>query len=143
MASSSLISAAKVVCYVNGLPYAQVTSFQWSVTPQRKAIYGLDSGEPYELAPVTTKVTGSMAVLRTQKDGGLEGAGITAPLEELTREKYFSLTLVERTTNTILFRADQCSVQSQAWTVSPKSLVSGTVSFEAINWSNEAIKPQR
>ena len=143
MTTSSLISSAKIVCYVNGGVYGKATSFQWSVGTTKRPIMGLDSGEPYEFAPGPTKVTGQVGVLRLSKDGGLEGAGITVPLEELTREKYFSLTLVDRSNNTIIFRAEKCTVQSQSWTVTPRSFVIGSFDFEAINWANESTNPQR
>lgn len=136
MARQTLQTAASVVCYINGKPYGLVTTFQWSSQTARKAIYGLDSTTPYELAPTVSKVTGSLGLIRQVGDSGIEGAGIAAPVPLLPREKYFTIALIDRTTDTIIFRADYCSVTNQTWTASARALVSGSISFEALDWAN-------
>lgn len=143
MASSNLITAPKVVVYVNGLPFGQATSFSWNSSTAKQPIYGLDSGEPYEFAPGITKVGGTIGIIRTILDGGTEGLGITTTFDQLPREKYFSLALVEKTSNTMLFRADKCTVQSQSWQIAVKGFLTGSVTFEAFDWKNEATDGSR
>jgi hypothetical protein len=138
VSKSRLITAAKVVLYINGKPYALVTSFAWTSQTPKKAIYGLDSGEPYELAPGQTKCQGQIGLLRAVGEGGLEGIGVTPFFHDLPREKYFTLALVERGTDTQIFRADRCSIMSQAWNIPAKGMVTGTMTFEAMDWNNEA-----
>jgi hypothetical protein len=138
MARSRLLTAAKLVLYVNGKPYSLATHLRWDSGTPKKSIYALDSGEPYELAPTTTKVSGSIGLLRLIGDGGLEGAGITPNFESLVREKYFTMALIERSTNTEIFRANRCSVVNQSWDVPSKSIVTGTFVFEALDWNNES-----
>jgi hypothetical protein len=136
---SRLLSGAKVILYINGNPYAAVVSFKWDSTTGRKAIYGLDSGEPYELAPTTNKIVGTMMLLRTIGDGAAEGAGLVAQFADVPREKYFSLSLIERSTDTQIFRADRCSVLNQSWDVPSKGLAMGSLNFEALSWNNESV----
>lgn len=138
MARSRLLTSAQVLVYINGKPFAWATSFRWESATPRKAIYGLDSGEPYELAPTTTKVHGSVGLLRLSASGGLEGAGVVAQYHDIPREKYFTLTLVDRTTDTIIFTAGHCAVQSQSWDIPAKGRVTGSMTFEALDWNNEA-----
>lgn len=138
MSRSPLATSAQVVLYVNGRSYAQVTGFNWSSVTPPKAIYGLDSGEPYELAPTITKVTGTVGLLRMVGDGGLEGAGIAPHLPDLPRGRYFSLALIHRGTDITIFRSDRCWVVSQSWDVPSKGRVSGSMTFEGFDWSNEA-----
>lgn len=138
MARSRLITTAQVVLYVNGNPHSQVTDFRWDSSTPPKAIYGLDSGEPYELAPGVTKVNGNIGLLRVLGDGGLEGLGAIPQLHELPRGKYFALALIERTSDTQIFRADRCWVVAQSWSVPTKGRITGSASFEALDWSNEA-----
>lgn len=129
--------AASVICYVNGRALGTVSSFSFqSVTP-RKAIRGIDSNIPYELAPTTSAITGTLELYRMDADGGIEGYLFTAPFDELPTEKYFSLQLINTKTDTVLFQADYCSVESQSWNVSSKTLVTGTVNFSALYWNNE------
>lgn len=138
MSRSRLITSAKVVLYVNGKPFAQVTDFRWDAATPPKAIYAVDSGEPYELAATQTKISGTVGLLRLIGDGGLEGAGVMPGLHDLPRNKYFSLALIERTTDTTIFRADKCWCVAQSWNVPSKGIVTGQMGFEAIDWSNEA-----
>lgn len=138
MSRSRLVTGAKVALYINGRPYAQVTSFRWDSLTPAKPIYGIDSGEPYELAPTTTRIAGNVGMVRLIGDGGLEGPGITHHFGDVPRGKYFSLTLVERGTDTTIFRADRCTATSQSWDVPNKGMVQGQMAFEALDWSNEA-----
>lgn len=137
MARSNIITGAKVVVYINSKPFAFVMNFRWDSSTPRRAIYGIDSGEPYELAPTTTKIGGSVGVYRTIDGGGLEGPGIVANLDNIPREKYFSLALIERSTGVTIFRADQCSVISQSWDVPSRGIMTGSFTFEALSWNNE------
>jgi hypothetical protein len=129
------ITGASVICYVNGKVLGRATGFSFqSVTP-RRAIYGIDSCEPYELAPTQAKVSGTISVVRTIGDGGADG--MVADFEDLSRERYFSIALVERGSDRVFFQASACSLVSQLWSIPSKSHISGTLSFEALGWSNE------
>lgn len=138
MSQSRLTLSAGVTLYINGRPYAQVTDFRFDSATPKKAIMGLDSSEPYELAPTTSKITGSIGLVRIAGDGGLEGAGIIAHSSNAIRERYFTLALVEHRTNTQLFRADRCSATAQSWNSPSKGRITGSLNFEALDWSNEA-----
>lgn len=137
MARAKVISSAGVVCYVNGRPFGRVRDVQYTSQTPRKSIYGLDSMEPFELAPTTTKIMCRMTLYRTVGDAGAEGAAISSRYEDLPREKYFSVMLVERGSDTAIFEARYCSTTSQTWSVPEKGLVTGVVEFEALDWSNE------
>ncbi len=137
MSRAKTIVTAGVLLYVNNRPYGQVRSFRFSSQTARNPIYGIDSIDPFELAPTITKVSGSIGLVRTLFDGGAEGAGLTASFEQLPREKYFSIMLIEKASDTVLFRADYCSVTNQNWMFESKEIVRGDVEFEALTWSNE------
>ena len=78
MSRARVIPSAAVFIYVNGKPYGRVAGFSFrSMTPKR-AIHGIDSMLPYELAPTTGKITASMKVYRTVGDGGTEAPGMAA-----------------------------------------------------------------
>lgn len=137
MARARTIVSSGVILYLNNKPFGKVTSFRFASSTPRDAIYGIDALDPIELAPSRTKVNGVIGLVRTLGDGGAEGAGFTAPYEYLSREKYFSLSLVDRQTDNIIFRADYCSVTNQSWDVAAKEFVKGSLEFEALDWSNE------
>jgi hypothetical protein len=139
MARSHLATAARVILYINGQPYAQATSFRWDSATPARALYGLDCGEPYELAHTVTKITGQIGLLRVVGDGGLEGAGVVQHFADVPKGRYFTLALIDRVTDTQLFRADRCKATSQSWNVPSKGRIEGTLTFEALDWSNEAL----
>lgn len=138
MSRARTIVSANVICYINNKPYAQVTSFAFHSSTPREAINGVDSIDPFELAVNTTKVSGSIGLVRTLFDGGIEGAGLTTNFERLPQEKYFSVMLVERLSQRVLFRADYCSVNQQNWSLTAKGIMQGQVEFEALAWSNDS-----
>lgn len=142
MSRSHIVTGAAVTLYVNGVKFMQVTDFQYAVATPRSSIHGIDATEPFELGVTTSAINGSVSVYRQSQDGGAEGAGMTAPLAELSRERYFSLMLVEEHSNTVLFEARRCSVESQAWSIVNRQQVTGNINFTAIDWSNE-VRPLR
>lgn len=138
MTRARTIVSAGVKLYVNNAPFGQVTTFRFSSSTPREAIYGIDSLDPQELAPTRTKVSGTIGLIRTSGDGGAEGAGFTTGYEKLSREKYFSLCLIDIQTDLVIFRADYCSVVNQSWDVAAKDFIKGSIEFEALDFSNEA-----
>ncbi len=135
---SPLITSAQLLVYINGIPYAKVTNYSFSSETGKKPIRGIDSSEAYELAPTTNSVSGSLSILRLLGDDGLEGDGITTQFENQINQKYFSIMVVERRQNTVIFRADHCQVVSQQWDMPARGMVTGSFSFVGIRWQNDA-----
>lgn len=138
MARARVITSAAVILYVNGKPFGQVAEFSFRSTTPRRALYGLDSVDPYELAPTQAKITANMKLYRTVGDGGAEGAGLTAGFEDLSRERYFSILLVDRgASDAVIFQADLCSLSGQSWSVPSRGIITGSIEFEALTWNND------
>jgi hypothetical protein len=137
MTRARTIVSAGVSLYINGKRMGRVTSFEFNSATPRRAIHGLDALDPFELAPVSTRVSGRLGFVRTVGDGGAEGQGLTTQYDTLPLEKYFSIMLIERISDTVIFEANYCSVVNQSWSVQPKSMVTGMVEFEALDWNNE------
>lgn len=141
MPMAKVLSTAEILCYINGRLYGQVSSFGFRSITQRRAIHGIDVLDPQELAPGPTKISGSLHVYRTIGDGGAEGAGMTTDFGDLPAEQYFSIVLIDRALGTTVFRADNCSVMSQTWDIPKKGIVTGSIEFDALTWSNETLNP--
>ncbi len=137
MARSSILTGAQVVLYVNGEMYGRIHSFHWNVETPRKDIRAVDTWIPFELAIATSRVAGTMSVYRLSQDGGAEGAGMIATTDALSREKYFTMVLIDITSGFVVFQADHCSVDSQIWMADAKGTVSGQISWSAMAWNNE------
>ncbi len=134
----SVLSGARVLCYINGKLFGRVTSFSWSSSTPRKKIRCVDIATPVELAATTTEITWQMGVVRTMGDGGMQGAGIVANLTNVIKEKYFTILLIERLSQLPVFQADLCQTDSEQWSITPKGLMAGTVAGSSITWVNEA-----
>ncbi len=137
MARSALITGARTVLFVNGRPFGRVADFKYDSSTPLREIRGIDSMEPFELAKTVSRVTGTMTIYRLSGDGGAEGAGLVAPVSELSREKYVSLVLVERNTNKVLFETQKAQISNQSWTIPARGYVMGSIQFEGIGFNNE------
>lgn len=133
-----LLTGAGVVCYVNGEEYGVVSGASWQVTYNRKAIYAIDSPTAHELAPAIVTITGTLRVFRVMLDGGAEGFGYVTFPKDIFAEEYVTINLIDSKSDSVLFNSNKCSVMSQSWDVPAKGLVTGTITFQAIDWSNEA-----
>jgi hypothetical protein len=133
-----IVHGARVLVYVNGKLFGVCTSFSWSSVSPRKKIRTIDISHAVELAATTTDVTFTMGVLRTIGDGGGQGAGVIALQSEVSKEKYFSVLLLERQSDLPLFKADLCQTDAEQWSVTAKGLATGQISCSGIIWSNEA-----
>jgi hypothetical protein len=134
---SLIIAGPHIVCYINGRVYGQVSHAEWNSDTPKKPIHGIDSVHPFELAPTTSAVKGSLALYRITGSGGLQGAGVIAPFPDLSREKYFTLQLIDRRSGGVVFDCRQCSPESERWVISTKALMTGTLNFSGISWNNE------
>lgn len=136
-----VIPSAAVVLYVNGRQFGRVQAFSFRAATARRALYGIDSTDPYELAPTVGRISATMTVYRTVGDGGAEGAGMAATMEDLSKEKYFGVMLVDRgAQDSVIFQADHCSMTSQSWSIASRGIITGNLEFEALTWSND-VKP--
>ncbi len=137
MESRNIVGAWLTVL-INGRIIGEVTAFSFQSATPHPDVAGLDQLAPFELGAANTRVSGSMTVLRRQAAGGLEGRGIVAPLDRITEQRYISILIVNRKDQTTFFRADNAMVQSQQWEAAAKARVTGTFSFTALSWSNDA-----
>ena len=138
MSQSKLQVAAQLKIYINNSLFGRATGFEFSVSPNNKNIYGLDSVEAYELATTVYTVKGRIDCIRISGDGGLEGSGIAAPQSKILYEKYISITIVDRKTDQVVFQCDKAKVTGQTWSASAKRRVEGNFTFEGISWYNES-----
>lgn len=137
MARSLLLTSAQVVMYVNGVRFGRVSGFSYTSDTPRRKLYAVDALTPFELMPTVSSITGNMTIYRMAGDGAAEGAGMVAPVLDLSREKYFHILLVDITTGFVVFQADFCSLESQSWNVRARSYIEGQITFSALTYNNE------
>jgi hypothetical protein len=138
MAIVHTLRGADIKVYINSKLFRPVTGLSFTINTGRKAINGIDINTPFELAPGSTRITGSMEIVRARMSGGLEGQGVSAPQNVLLMEKYFSLALVDRMTDSVVLYIEECSVVDQNWHIPSRGIMTGSFTFEGIGWANEA-----
>jgi hypothetical protein len=111
------------------------------MTPRRE-LRGIDTLQSVEFIPISANVKGTLQIYRLHQDGGIEAAGLAATFDSLTREKYASLMVIDRATDTTIVQIDKFCVQNQAWSFSPKALIVGTITWAGLNYINESEAPQ-
>lgn len=138
MSRPRLISSARILVFINNRLYGRCGGISWQAVTPKKAARAVDTPVVQEYMPTTIEVAGTMAIYRMIGDGGVEGAGIQANQIDVAREKYFTIVLVERSTDTPILQINQATVQSQSWNATAKGMLMGQVSFSGIIFTNEA-----
>ncbi len=138
MAIANLVTTPHCVCYINNVPFARCCGLTFDVVTPRKELRGIDNLQAVEEIPIGASIKGTLQVYRMHRDGGVEAAGLVATMDSLTREKYFSLMVIDRSTDTVLMQVNNASVHNQSWSFVPKSFVIGTVTFTGLNYNNDA-----
>jgi hypothetical protein len=137
MAASSTVRAVDLILYINGKVFGVATSMNWEISTGSKAIRGIDQDFPFELAPGSSMVRGSVECMRQHDDAGVEGFGIVAIQDKLSNGRYFSLQLIDRETDSVVLQVLKASLTSQQWRVQAKGVLTGSFSWEALQYSNE------
>jgi hypothetical protein len=134
-----------VNCFINGVSIGWVTGVSFASNTPRRSITGIDTLVPFELVPLSTEINGTIQVVKMFGDDSLELRGIVGGAKNIINEKYFTLMLVQRSAtgaSYILFRADQCSVESQSWDIQARGIVTGQFAFRGIEATNGATETE-
>lgn len=137
MATAKTLSGADIKVYVNGRLYSPVSGLKFSASYGRSPLMGIDKSTPFELTSGVCEVKGTLDIFRRRTDGGIQGAGIAATERLILQERYFSLTVVERLSDSVVLQINEASVSDESWNIG-RGIIQGSVSFTGIGWSNEA-----
>jgi hypothetical protein len=138
---SSIICSPHAVVYINGKPFAHVSSFNFTDIRPHKTIYGIDSLYPLDTVPGPLSYNASMQLYRLRSGGGIEGDGLAPTWEAATRGKYFSILVLDRATMDILFEGRKNRITQQSWSMAAKQIVTGTVQFTGLSYNNNTVSP--
>lgn len=138
MGRSMLTVGAHCRVYINGQPFGRTISGEFFSETPRREVKVLDSFVTYEMIHQGPSTGGQLRVYRSHGDGGAQAAGIVAFAADLSIEKYFSILILDRFSDTTIYRADRCSLNREHWSLPTKGYVTGTLDFKGLDWSNEA-----
>jgi hypothetical protein len=138
---TSIVCGPHAVVYINGKPFSPISAISYQISTPFKTLYGVDTILPLDTVPQQVSYTASMQLYRVRSSGGIEGQGICPTWEAATRGKYFSIIVLDRATNDILFEGRKNRATSQSWQISAKQLVTGTVAFTGLGYNNNTVSP--
>ncbi len=133
---TSIITGPHVIVYVNGKPFAHAAAFSYEESKPQKPIYGVDTLLPLDMVPGPLSYSAQLQMYRMRKLGGIEGDGLAPSWAAATRGKYFSLMLIDRATQDVLFEGHKNVVTGQSWNVATKSIMTGSVNFTGLFYAN-------
>lgn len=134
---NQILAGPHLLCYINGYLVGRVTSFSFNNKTNVREIAGLDYPMLFEIGAASTRVNGSLGLLRMVGDGGAQGIGIMQSMPDVARGKYFTLTVIDRHNGLPVFVSNYCFGIEESWEFVDKNLVSGSVSFSALIYGNE------
>lgn len=137
MGKVKILRAADLQVYINGKLFAVCTGLRWQTNSGHKPIYGIDQITPFEIAPGPSSIRGSIECIRLKGDGGLEGRGVAAPEKYMLLEKYFSLAVLDRSTDIVILAIEDVLVGEQNWNINSRGQLAGAFTFEGLGWENE------
>ncbi len=135
--SVKTIRGADLIIYINNKPFGVTTGIRYQLDEGQHPIYGIDQMTPFELASGQCSIKATVEVIRVRTQAGLEGAGIGIPETKVILKRYFSLSMVDRVTDTTILHVGQASAGTQAWGVNAKGELAGNFSFEGLVWTHE------
>lgn len=138
MARSRLVTGAQVLVYINNTLFGRCAGVELSADTPVKETRGLDTLKPLELVSQGVSAGGVIHAYRLHKDGGLEAAGMIATWSDLTRQKYFNITVVDRVTDTVIWQANRCMVTGQRWNIA-RGHILVSANFMSLDWNNETV----
>lgn len=140
---SSLVTVgAGVVCYINAKLCGKIINFDYMAESPRRFVQTVDTLIPFEAVAGPTQVTGRFSMYRVRGDGGAEALGIIGPQilasgeSGIANEKYFTIAIIDRLSDTTLFQSNYCSVISQSCSIN-RGQVIVNISFRALMYNNE------
>jgi hypothetical protein len=73
--------------------------------------------------------------------GGLEGAGLTVFADQLPRQKYLKIVVVDRVTDRVVFEVISAVLISQTWQAVPRQLMQGNFTIKALSYTSDSYTP--
>jgi hypothetical protein len=138
MSFGKVLEAASLKVYVNGDFLGWTNGISHRASLPVRELYQVDSSIPAELVPTVLNLTCTLQVYRGRGQGGAEGMGVVPFGEEIVKQKYNVIEVLDRSTDVVVDRYIDCLVLEQQWNLMPKSIWQGTITFRARVSSNES-----
>lgn len=136
---NSIICGPHTVVYINGKPFSQVSAVDYNINSPYKLLTGIDTLLPLDTIPQSLSYTATLQLYMIRGRCGIEGEGLAATWEAATRGKYFSILILDRQTQNVIFEGQKNRATGQQWRFASRSIVTGTVQFTGLFYNNNTV----
>lgn len=135
------LTGARTIVRLNGDLVAFAFQVTWSCRTEVTEIYTIDDPLPWEIAPKTISVTGTLGLFQ------LPGHSPTARLMQadianFLMNKYIDIEVKDAATDNVMFKTNKAIVTGQQGEISSERLSTMTLTWTAIGWQAENVPTQ-
>lgn len=128
---------AELKVVINGTLVAECNGIDISCSYIYHPLMGVDSVQIFEQVPISISVNGSLSFYRLRFVGGMEGRSALATFKTFTQQKYSTLQVFDRSLAQEYLRVEQVTFERQSFSIHPKDIVTGAMSFNGISFVTE------
>lgn len=137
MSRSMTIPGSAVKVKIDGKTLPSITSMSWQIDYGEKAIYGIDSEFPQEIATTKHTIRGTVQNVRVRFSKGLQGIDAVPTITNFLTGKYHEMRVIDRQTNKELLVVEGMKVANQNYNIPTKGVVTFSFSFIGIAGKEE------
>lgn len=129
---SITIPGSAVKVKINGKTLPSIQSMNWVIDYGEKAIYGIDSEFPQEIATTKQSIKGTVQNVRVRFSKGLQGINAVPTIQTFLTGPYHEMRVIDRQTNKVLLVVEGMKITNQSYSVPSKGVVTFSFSFIGI-----------
>ena len=111
---------------------------RYNISTSNTEIQTIDTWVPWELAPQTVNVSGTMSLFHVPGKS-VDQQLLQANLFSFLMHKYITLEISDRTTGNVIFKTNKAVITGKSQTLIAGELSTVELSWKAIGWSDELI----
>lgn len=130
------LTGARTIIRVNGDVVAFAFQVTWNCRTEVTEIYTIDDPLPWEIAPKTISVTGTLGLFQLPGDSPTARL-MQADVATFLMNKYITIEVKDAASDNIIFKTNRAMVTGQQGEVTSEKLSTMTLSWTAIGWRAE------
>ena len=134
--TAKYLSGARCTLKVNGKIIGFAFAISWNIETAAQEIMTIDDPLPYELAPSTITVTGSISGFRIPGSGPGQQL-LQADILSFVHQRYIEIEVRDTATDNLIFLTRNAIVTSRSESIRTDALAEMTLNFKAIGWADE------
>jgi len=132
------MTGSRVILKCNDQLLGFAFAVKYNISTSNTEIQTIDSWVPWELAPQTVNVSGTMSLFHVPGKS-VDQQLLQANLFSFMMHKYITIEISDRTTGNVIFKTTKAVITGKSQTLMAGELSTVELSWKAIGWSDELI----